>query len=416
MRSILQEEFIKKSKKLYGNKYDYSLVHYKNMKEKVIIIYNNCKFYQSPENHLLGKLCEKRYDTERFIFEAIKIHGDKYDYSKTEFKNMRNHVIIIYNNIEYLQSPSKHLMGKCPEKNRKLRTTKEFIEESNKIWKNKYDYSLVDYKGSHIEVLIKFENKIYRQKPAQHLLGYNCERNTIKNQNDFIQKAKEKHGDKYDYSILNYTGIENKIDIIYKGITYSQKAGAHLYAGLVERKIERKTTEEFIEISNQIHDFKFNYDKSVYINNSCMITITCMVHGDFIQYASSHMSGTGCPHCRESKGEKSIAKFLDKYKILYTRQKKFDNCKGIKHKLPFDFYIASMNSCIEFDGIQHFKPIKQFGGIEAFEATKINDKIKSDYCEENFINLVRIKYDEIDDIWNILWSHLGSSIRRMKLG
>ena len=75
-----------------------------------------------------------------------------------------------------------------------------------------------------------------------------------------------------------------------------------------------------------------------------------------------------------------------------------------------------MNSCIEFDGIQHFKPIKQFGGIEAFEATKINDKIKSDYCEENFINLVRIKYDEIDDIWNILWSHLGSSIRRMKLG
>lgn len=70
-----------------------------------------------------------------------------------------------------------------------------------------------------------------------------------------------------------------------------------------------------------------------------------------------------------------------------------------------------MRTCIEFDGKQHFQPMEFFGGVEAFEKIKINDKIKSDYCEDNYIDLIRIRYDQEDDIHQILWNNLKNKIK-----
>lgn len=413
MRKITNDEFIKKAKEIHGDKYDYSLTNYQNMKSKVKIIYNGWIFEQKAEDHLLGKLCELRWNTERFIFESKKIHGDKYDYSKVKFVNMKTNVIIILDGIEYSQSPAKHLMGRSIEKWIKLKSNKEYIEEARKVWGYKYDYSLVDYKGSNEEILIKYKNRIYKQKAVQHLLGHKCERDTIKNQDDFIKKCIKKHGDKYDYSLVEYKGIDKKIKILYNGIIYEQKAGAHLYSnGLVENVIKKRKIEEFIEVANYIHNYKYSYDKSIYVNNSTKLIITCPKHGDFEQIPRSHLKGFGCNNCSESKGEKKIAKYLTQHNIEFIRQKKFSGCVGIKHKLPFDFYIPKFRTCIEFDGIQHFQPVSYFGGIEAFEKLKTNDKIKNDYCEENYINIIRIRYDQIDDIYNILYSNLKNYIKK----
>jgi hypothetical protein len=65
-----------------------------------------------------------------------------------------------------------------------------------------------------------------------------------------------------------------------------------------------------------------------------------------------------------------------------------------------------MRTCIEFDGEQHFYPVSHFGGIMAYESLKINDKIKNDYCEDNYINLIRIRWDQIDEISQILQRNL----------
>jgi hypothetical protein len=65
-----------------------------------------------------------------------------------------------------------------------------------------------------------------------------------------------------------------------------------------------------------------------------------------------------------------------------------------------------MRTCIEFDGEQHFHPVSHFGGIMAYEKLKINDKIKNDYCEDNYINLIRIRWDQIDEISQILQRNL----------
>jgi len=418
MRKMTQNEFLKKSREIWGDKYDYSLVEYKNMREKVNIIYENWIFKQSPDNHLRGKKCELVWDTERFISESKKIWGDKYDYSKTKFKSLSSRVTIIYNGVEYIQTPSKHLMGRRCEKSITLRTTDQFINESKLVWKDKYDYSLVEYENCNKDVKIIYNGKVYLQKPTQHLSGYKCERDSIRNQDDFIRKCRERHGDKYDYTLVKYTGSQNKIKIIYEGKVYTQKAGAHLWSnGLVENVIERKTTEEFIRISKDVHSNKYRYDKVDYINNSIKVIIICPIHGEFLQKPSSHMRGVGCSNCQESKGELKIDKFLKRYKINYKGQMKFEGCVSRSgRKLPFDFWIQSMNMLIEFDGIQHYKPIEIFGGIESFEKQVENDNIKSKYCEENFINLLRIRYDQFPIVWDILWQNLGIFIRKNRLG
>jgi hypothetical protein len=414
MKKITTEEFIQKSKQIWKDKYDYSLVEYISMKSKVKIIYNNWIFTQTPEDHLLGKCCELRWDTERFIFESKKIHGEEYDYNKVQFINMKSPVILIKNNIEYLQRPEKHLAGCKPDKVRRLISTKDFIEKSRSVWGYKYDYSLVDYKGANVEVLIKYRDDVFRQKPMQHLLGYKCERNTIKNEQDFLKKCYLRHGYKYDYSLVEYKGMDKKIKIIFNSEIYEQKASAHLYLGYCEKVIKKKTTEKFIIQANEIHNYRYDYTKVNYENNQKKVIIICKRHGEFQQVPSSHLSGTGCPHCNESKGEKKIVKYLKQHNIDFLRQYKFDDCVGIKYKLPFDFYIPSMRTCIEFDGIQHFQPLKVFGGMESFERLKTNDKIKNDYCEDNYINLIRIRYDQFENIYSILRQNLSNHIKTKK--
>lgn len=411
MKRISNDDFIRKSKDIWGDKYDYSLAEYKNMKEKIKIIYKDWIFLQKAEDHILGKMCELRWDTDRFIFESKKIHGDEYDYSKTVFKNMNTKVILLKDGVEYLQNPNKHLMGRKPERVRRLRSNSDFIDEARSVWGYKYDYSLVDYKGSHIEVLIKYDDVVYRQKPVLHLLGYNCERDTIKNQEDFLRKCRDRHGDKYDYSLVEYTGSQNKVKIIFEGKVYEQKAGAHIHSsGMIERVILKKTTKQFIKEANEIHNFRYDYSKVEYANNQSKVIIGCAIHGDFEQVSSSHLSGAGCPHCSESKGEKKISKFLDLNEIEYIRQKKFDGCVGVRYRLPFDFYLPEYRTAIEFDGKQHYEPMEFFGGLESYNRLKVNDKIKSDYCEDNYIDLIRIRYDQIDRVFDILKESLKNKV------
>ena len=89
----------------------------------------------------------------------------------------------------------------------------------------------------------------------------------------------------------------------------------------------------------------------------------------------------------------SIIKFLQENNVTFVEQKTFDNCK-YKQKLQFDFFLPDYNMCIEFDGIQHFKPIEAWGGKSELTNIQKKDKIKTNYCQDNKIKLLRIKYNE----------------------
>ena len=344
---------------------------------------------------------------QQFLDSARKKHGYKYDYPNLKDKILSTDTIdIVFNNINYTQKVVKHItLGRCPEKNTPRKTTEQFISEAQRVWGDKYDYSLVEYTGALKKIKIIFEGIIFEQDAISHIQGQAPEKNL--NQENFIRKAKLKHGDKYDYRHVKFISGDSAVMIGYNGTFYLQKPYQHLIGNCPENlKLSiRKTTNTFVRESMLVHDFKYGYDKTDYTKNQIKVIISCPTHGDFNQTPLSHLQGSGCPNCNESKGEKEIAKYLNSKNINYSRQHKFPDCKNV-FELPFDFYIPSMRMIIEFDGKQHYQPVEHFGGQKTYETLKINDKIKTDYCEDNYINLIRIKYDQIEKITEILWENM----------
>lgn len=152
----------------------------------------------------------------------------------------------------------------------------------------------------------------------------------------------------------------------------------------------------YINIANNVHNNIYNYSMLNYVDSENKITIICPIHGKFTQYPQEHLRGSGCQKCNMSKGELNIIKILEKNSINYITQKKFDNCVN-KRKLPFDFYLPDYNICIEFDGIQHYKPVKftnysKEKSIRMLEYIKTNDMIKNNFCSSHNITLIRISY------------------------
>ena len=112
------------------------------------------------------------------------------------------------------------------------------------------------------------------------------------------------------------------------------------------------------------------------------------------------LSGTGCPVCNESFGERQIRQWLDKNNIMYESQKVFKNCCNI-NTLPFDFYLPDYNVVIEYQGEQHYKPIDYFGGEKNFKMQQKRDNIKREYCKNNNIRLLEIPYyDSVEEKLN----------------
>ena len=170
-------------------------------------------------------------------------------------------------------------------------------------------------------------------------------------------------------------------------------AGHHLKGSGCPNCQGVRDTKNFLIKSIEKHGDKYDYSKTEYYGKNKKVKIICKIHGEFEQLPTHHMAGSGCSECKNSKGENIIILFLDQLNIKYKRQKTFDGCNH-KKKLQFDFYLPKYNICIEFDGIQHYESIEWFGGDKAFESSKIRDEIKTDFCLNNNIKLIRIRYDE----------------------
>lgn len=231
----------------------------------------------------------------------------------------------------------------------------------------------------------------------------------------FINKAILTHGERYDYSLVNYMGALIHVDIICKehGV-FRQKPNNHLNGYGCPKcgkiKFSNKIFNKFIEKAKILHENKYDYSKVVYVNISTNVDIICPKHGIFKQSPNNHLKGCGCPYCKESVGEKKIVDYLLKNSIEFERNKKFNNCKNI-YKLAFDFFLPNNNMLIEYDGIQHFLPFKYYGGENKLIRQRNNDKIKEEFAKSNNYILLRIKYDKLNEINNILETHEPRIIR-----
>ena len=139
----------------------------------------------------------------------------------------------------------------------------------------------------------------------------------------------------------------------------------------------------------------------VYKNARQKIKVRCKNHNE-IYYVTPDLlihGGGNCPKCTMTSGEYKVANYLDSMGYEYISQYSFTNSEISRKR--FDFYIPSANTCIEYDGIQHFEPVFNFGGEETFLYTKKNDEEKNEFCEKHNINLIRIPYT-VDDVGEFL--------------
>ena len=319
----MTETFIQKAIITHGDKYDYSKVKYIKAIEKVIII---CKehgeFWQTPNKHLGKSGCSKcsgvyKPTTNEFINNAILVHGDKYDYSKVEYKKAIEKVIIICKEHgEFWQTPNSHLNGSgCPFCGKTYKSDNDdFIKKAIVIHGDKYDYSKVNYTKAreHVIIICKIHGE-FEQTASCHVTGDGCRKcgfektsqqrnsNTI----EFIQKAIITHGDKYDYSKVNYTKARKNVIIICKiHGEFEQTPNKHLRPSgcnncAINNRADncRSNTNEFIEKAIKIHGAKYDYSKVDYIGNQNEINIICKEHGVFLQIPSVHLRGNGCQKC-----------------------------------------------------------------------------------------------------------------------
>jgi hypothetical protein len=283
-----------------------------------------------------------------------------------------------------------------------------FIINSKLIHGDKYDYTLVEFNryGNKVKIICP-EHGIFEQLPQKHIGRKqgcpNCSITKKITNEKFIEKSKLIHGDKYDYSLCNYKNAKTKVKIICKihGI-FEQISSSHTDQKTgcpICSKKHNYNNDEFIEKSILLHGNKYDYSEVNYINNYTKIKIKCEKHGYFTQTPSNHLSGKGCELCNSSKNENLISLYLTNNNITFNRQHKFIECRH-ERVLPFDFYLPDYNTCIEFQGRQHYEPIEFFGGYNGFIKQQKRDNIKKKYCDKNDIKLLLIKYN--DDILDIL--------------
>jgi hypothetical protein len=232
---------------------------------------------------------------------------------------------------------------------------------------------------------------------------------------EFIEIAKEVHGNIYDYNKVEYKNTDTKVCIIckehgefwqtpYKHTKREQgcpKCGAaKSKTYTVQRnklKLHKKpkmSQEEFLQKCKEVHGNRYDYSKAEYKGSKEKVCIICKEHGEFWQIPKNHyINKCGCPICNESKGEKEIAEILTKANITFERQKTFTDCRN-KKELPFDFYLPNYNLLIEYDGEQHFTA-RGFISEKKLKKTQKCDVLKNLYCNKNNSpELLRISYTD----------------------
>jgi len=294
-----------------------------------------------------------------------------------------------------------HLLtrNRCPICDGIWRTKEMFQNESNKVHNNEYEIIKYENGNKPVEIKHKICGSIFNQIGNKHLRGdrcFNCYGTKKLSKEEIIERSKVKWDDKYEI-LSDEVHYSKKVIIRHKecGFEYPQLIYAHLLGSSCPKcSGNARLTKELVqEKSDKVHNCEYEilsepngaFSKVEIRHKKCSRV--------FKQTVTDHLSGCGCSVCNQSKSENYIENLLKELNVIYEKQKTFDGCK-FKNKLRFDFYLSSYNILIEFDGIQHFKPIRFFGGSKSFKLQKIKDEIKNKYCYDNNINLIRFKYDD----------------------
>ena len=315
----------------------------------------------------------KKLTKEQWVGKCQLVHGDKYDYTESEYVDARTKTKIKCkkHNIVFEMTPDNHRRGEgCPicryekaaEKNRQ--TVEEFIKKATEIHNGKYDYSRVKYVNNRTKVeIVCPEHGVFTQRPDKHILRGQgcpyCSGNAKRTTESFVKDAKKVHNDKYDYSKVIYSGIHN------------------------------------------------------------LVCIVCPIHGEFYQAPNDHLRGQGCPHCKQSKIEKIVFDTLTEDNITFETQYKYDD-ENQKNRL--DFYLPKYNVAIECQGEQHFIKANKFNRKRTLDEIIAQDVLKNELCKTNNVKLIYYTSPLVDSLAkekntiyeNVLFTSTDSVIQKIR--
>ena len=381
-------------------------------------IFIRCKthgfFYQKASSHMHSADCPKcgllRPDkTHEFIAKSISIFGNKFGYEDTKYIRHDIHLQLkcpIHGNI-YI-APEKHFQYssgcKTCETCDELNAAKELeISNAVAVHGELYCYDKVLYKNRTSPVTIicpkhgPFKLDFYTHVDR----GCGCKKCGVERGrvefSEFVARAKNIHGNKYEYLEASYSGVSNKMEIrcnIHGA--FKQRAGSHLSGNgclKCHQESTRLSLAEFIQNARKVHGENYDYSKVIYTGNKHPVEIICYRHGSFWQKPNTHVSSkNGCGLCCESKGERQIANILNKYSVEFFREYRIK-----PHLFRYDFFIPKYNVFIEFHGHQHYWPVKIFGGDDEFEKTKNRDRKKQQLVNVFGGKLIVLTYLDFKD-------------------
>lgn len=365
--------------------------------------------------------------TTKEIIETLHSNYPNIDLLE-EYKGANEKIGFICNECGYIwKTTARSVINSksgCPKcgvaKKRRETAKRKFLEKLDP------QFELIYYNNPD-DVSVKCKNcgKI-RVTTSNNILRYGCKHcsmlkvgETLKYTTEqFIEKAKNIHGDKYDYSKVNY--INNKTEVIIicpEHGEFSQVASKHLSGqGCPKCSGKNWTRDDFIKYSSKIHNNYYSYNNLIWNGFTNPVTITCPKHGDFNQNAYVHLRvRCGCPKCNQSHGEVEVTNCLESLKLEYIYQHYIKNPyrESSNFCVDFLFKIKDCTYIIEYNGRQHYEPVEKFGGEDQFLKQQQRDSDLRKYCAENNINLLEIRYDiKLSEIMNMIKKFIAVPIEK----
>lgn len=265
-----------------------------------------------------------RITKENILLRFVRTHGDKYDYSLVSFSKMKEKVEIVCPiHGSFWQTPDHHIRGtKCPDcslkengERKTKNSAKNFISKAISIHGEIYDYSKLQYRGNKIKLeIICPKHGLFEQTPSNHLSGFGCskcgrERTELSRKlepQDFYDRCNQVHKNFYSYPNKNYLNPEMKIQVVCpKHGMFKLKARNHLWIGQGCRECyteskglsRRIPWSDFFQAAIKYHGNTYQYDETSFEMLSESVRIFCKKHGWFEQRGHKHVSGQGCPTC-----------------------------------------------------------------------------------------------------------------------
>ena len=279
-------------------------------------------------------------DTEWFLEKAHAIHGDRYDYSETRYISAKDKLCVICHELD------------------------DGGHEHGRFWLTPHQH-------------LTHSGGCQKCGHPKHTLEW------------WIKEARKVHGDRYDYSKVVYNNNKDSVTIICPDHgEFQQMPMYHLKGGICPKCNGRNlTTEEIIEQFKSVHGDRYDYSKVDYVNKTTEVRIICRIHGEFSQKPAGHLRGNGCPTCNQSHLENDVERLLKSQKMIFNKQKSFPWLKD-KGALRLDFFLPDYGVAIECQGVQHFLPSDFMGGEKQLLELQNRDSIKESLCLDHGINVL----------------------------